>query len=83
MKIKFTKAAIKSIKKLDHSIQARIKKKLQWLIIQENPLQFAEPLIDHKMGEYRFRIGDYRVVFDVFDETILVLLVGHRREIYK
>jgi mRNA interferase RelE/StbE len=35
------------------------------------------------LGPYRFRIGDYRVIFDLVDDEIVVLRVGHRREIYK
>jgi mRNA interferase RelE/StbE len=37
----------------------------------------------HFLGEYRFRIGDYRVIFDIEGNEIVVLRVGHRREIYK
>lgn len=81
--IKFTPTAIKSIKKLDQATQTRIKKKLIWLIQQKNPFKFAESLTDHKIGEYRFRIGGYRVIFDVSQKTIIVLLVGHRKKIYK
>ncbi|MDH4220892.1 MAG: type II toxin-antitoxin system RelE/ParE family toxin [Candidatus Aminicenantes bacterium] len=35
------------------------------------------------MGGYRFRIGDYRVIFDIEGNEIGVLRVGHRREIYR
>lgn len=35
------------------------------------------------LGSYRFRIGDYRVVFDLEGDQIVILRVGHRREIYK
>ncbi|MEX5248079.1 UNVERIFIED_CONTAM: type II toxin-antitoxin system RelE/ParE family toxin [Kocuria sp. CPCC 205295] len=36
-------------------------------------------------GELRFRIGDYRVVYDVVDDELVVLIlrVGHRREVYR
>jgi mRNA interferase RelE/StbE len=40
-------------------------------------------LIDPKLGTYRFRIGDYRVIFDIEGKDIVVLRVGHRRDIYK
>jgi mRNA interferase RelE/StbE len=35
------------------------------------------------LGSYRFRIGDYRVIFDVEGANLIVLRVGHRREIYR
>jgi mRNA interferase RelE/StbE len=34
-------------------------------------------------GTYRFRIGDYRVIFDIYDENIAILRIGHRKSIYK
>jgi mRNA interferase RelE/StbE len=35
------------------------------------------------LGAYRFRIGDYRVVFDLEGDEIVILRVGHRRDIYR
>ncbi len=35
------------------------------------------------MGTYRFRVGNYRVIFDLDDEQIVILRVGHRRDIYR
>jgi mRNA interferase RelE/StbE len=37
----------------------------------------------HKIGAYRFRIGDYRVVFDIDDNNVVILRIGHRKSIYK
>jgi mRNA interferase RelE/StbE len=50
---------------------------------KEAPLEHAEPLTDSKLGSFRFRIGDYRVIFDSEGHDIVVMRVGHRREIYK
>ena len=50
---------------------------------EEDPLKYAERLIEPKLGTYRFRIGDYRVIFDLEGDKIVVLKVGHRRDIYK
>jgi len=47
-----------------------------------SPLDFAERLTNFELGEYRFRIGDYRVAFDVEDDTAKILKVGHRKEVY-
>jgi mRNA interferase RelE/StbE len=46
-------------------------------------LKYAEKLVDPRLGTYRFRIGDYRVVFDLEGNEIIVLRVGHRKDIYK
>ena len=83
MKYLFRPTAEKKFGKLDSQIQARIIKKLEFFISTPNPKDHAEVLTDYKIGQYRFRIGDYRVIFDVEDETIIVLSVGHRRDIYK
>lgn len=79
----FTPQALKQIKKLPKNIQKRIIIKLDFFC-RENPLTFADYLIDSSLGGYRFRIGDYRVIFDKDKgDGILVLRIGHRREIYK
>jgi len=46
-------------------------------------LSSAIKLTNPKIGTYRFKIGDYRVVFDLDDKTIVVLRIGHRKSIYK
>ncbi|KKU81190.1 MAG: Addiction module toxin, RelE/StbE family [Parcubacteria group bacterium GW2011_GWA1_47_8] len=48
-----------------------------------SPLEFAERLTDFELGEYRFRIRDYRVAFDVENDTAKILKVGHRKDMYK
>ncbi len=76
----YTLRAERDIKKLESKIKDRIGKTL--LRYSEEPLEFAEKLSDSILGEYRFRIGDYRVIFDIEGKEIVVLRVGHRREIY-
>lgn len=80
-RLTYTQRAIRDIDKLDPSIKQRIGKTL--LRYKENPLAHAESLRDSDLGSYRFRIGDYRIIFDLQGEKIVVLRVGHRREIYK
>ena len=59
----YTHRAIRDIDALDTSIKQRIGKAL--LRNESDPLQHAEPLKQSELGSYRFRIGDYRVVFDI------------------
>lgn len=79
----FKPQALRDLKKLPKNIQRRIIEKLDFYIMQENPLAFADHLIHFEIGSYRFRIGDYRVIFDVEDSRIIILMLGHRREIYR
>lgn len=77
----YTRRAERDIKILESDTKDRIDKAL--LRYSEEPLKYAEKLSDPILGEYRFRIGDYRVIFDIEGNEIVVLRVGHRREIYK
>ena len=83
MDYSFTDRALKQLEKLPRDVQARIIKKLDFYCLQKSPLDFAEPLTDRELGSYRFRIGDWRVVFDIEEGQIIVLLVGNRRDIYR
>jgi mRNA interferase RelE/StbE len=80
-KIVYTQRAVKDIKTLDPKTKKRIGNTL--LRYKDNPLQYADKLTDPKTGTYRFRIGDYRIIFDIEGNEIVVLRIGHRREIYK
>lgn len=77
----YTHRAIKDIDALGANVKQRIGKTLRRY--EQNPLAHAEPLKQSELGSYRFRIGDYRVVFDLEGPEIVVLRVGHRRDIYK
>ncbi len=77
----YTRKAVRDIGKLETGLKKRIGTTL--LRFKDNPLQYAEPLTDPELGGYRFRIGDYRVIFDMEGDDIVVLRVGHRKEIYR
>jgi mRNA interferase RelE/StbE len=77
----YTQKAVRDIDSLDAGVKKRIGATL--LRFKDNPLQYAERLTDPELGGYRFRIGDYRVIFDIEGNDIVVLRVGHRKEIYK
>lgn len=81
--IVFTGEAMKDLDNLDKNILSRIIKKLEWFAKQDNPPDFAKRLQYDAIGQYRFRIGDYRVIFDCKDDNITILRVGHRSTIYK
>ena len=77
----YTRRALRDIERLDEITRARIAKSLARF--ESDPFKHAEKLTEPKLGTYRFRIGDYRVIFDVEGRDIVVLRVGHRRELYK
>jgi mRNA interferase RelE/StbE len=81
--VKFTDQAVNDLEKLPKDIQKRIIKKLEFFASSTNPLQLASILTNFELGSYRFRIGDYRVIFDMDQNIILILSLGHRRNIYK
>ena len=80
-KLIYTKSAFRDIQKLDTIVKRRIGKKLK--TYAATPFRFAKKLSHQSIGSYRFRIGDHRVVFDIAGDTIVILQVRHRREIYK
>ena len=77
----YTQRAAKDIQGLEERIKRRIAKTL--LRYLEDPLKYAEKLTDSRLGSYRFRVGDYRIIFDLEESDISVLRVGHRKEIYR
>lgn len=77
----YTRRAAKDIKKLDSLTKKRLSKKLKEF--EKNPLHYVEKLVNSKIGEYRFRVGNHRIVFDIRGKDIVVLRIGHRREIYE
>ncbi len=79
----FKNQALKDLSKLPKDVQKKIIKKLDYFVSYPDPLSFAERLVNFEVGQYRFRIGDYRVIFDVKSEKIIILTLGHRREVYK
>lgn len=82
--IKFKASADKRFSKLSKDIQIRIIQKLEFFLSQPDPLIFAEILTNPRIGTYRFRIGDYRVVFDLEDmEIIMIVDVDNRKDIYR
>lgn len=84
--VEFTKYALKELKKLDKGTAALIvgwiRKNLEGC---ENPRIHGKGLTADKSGQWRYRVGDYRIIAQIQDEKVTILLVniGHRREIYK
>jgi len=80
--IKYTKEAKKKIEKLDKSIRLVIKNAIESLL--SNPYK-GKPLSYELAGLYSLRTSDYRIIYRIKEKQliIIVITVGHRREIYK
>ena len=83
MEIFFTERAKRDWDKLDNKTKNQIRKKLFFYINTNNPLNFAEKLKDRRLGMYRFRVGDWRIIFDHYKNKIYILRIAHRKDIYK
>jgi mRNA interferase RelE/StbE len=86
-KVEVLPDAKRDLKKLDRSQAQRIVKFLYDRVAKlENPRSIGEALQGPRFGEFwKYRIGDYRVVCKLLDERVIVLVlrVGHRKEIYR
>jgi mRNA interferase RelE/StbE len=84
-KLEFTKKAQKKFDVLDPSVQRKIRRYLDENVDGSlDPRVVGKGLVENLSGFWRYRIGDYRVVCDIRDDTLLVLAVnvGHRSKIY-
>jgi len=82
VRIEWTEGAIRDLQKLDKVIARRILKKITWFSKNFERI-ILEALDGEFKGTYKLRAGDWRVVYSVERETVIIQFVGHRREIYK
>lgn len=84
-KVVFTDRAKKQLQKLDKQVAALI---VGWIEKNiegcENPRMYGKGLLGNKSGQWRYRIGDYRIICEIKDNEVIVLVleIGHRRYIY-
>lgn len=84
-KIEYTAEAAKTLLSIDRQIVKRIKKYLSERIAGDaDPRRFGEALVANLSGLWKYRVGDYRIIAEIQDEKILVLIVkiGHRSKVY-
>ena len=79
----FTHQAERQLLKLPPNIQKQIIRKLEYYLKQPSPLASAKRLVDSHPPIFRFKAGDYRIIFDWEGDGILITKVGHRRDIYR
>ena len=76
----FTKEFLKRLKDLDKQTQIRILRELK--ILEEQPIA-GKRLVARLGGLMSFRVGEYRVIYQLSDKTIIIRTIGHRRTIYE
>ena len=84
--IRFSEEALKQLKKLDRYtlrlIDSWIAKHLENC---DDPRVTGKPLVANRVGQWRYRIGDYRMICEIHDNVLLILVIkiGHRSDVYK
>lgn len=76
----------KSFKKLDRQIQRMMKAWIEKNLVQaEDPRQHGKGLTANRSGQWRYRIGDYRILAEIQDRKLVLILIDvkHRIEVYK
>ena len=85
-KVLYSQLALKELWKLDKNTRKFI---LAWieknLVDCTNPRQHGKALSANRSGQWRYRIGDYRLLVNIKDDELIILVVsaGHRKDIYR
>ena len=83
--VDYTPHAIKALEKMDKFTRRML---IGWidknLVGCSNPRAHGKPLSTNRVGQWRYRVGDYRIVSKIEDGKLLILIItiGHRREVY-
>ena len=84
-RIEWDSKALKEAKKLDRNARKKIVEYLEKRVLaSQDPYQFGKPLKGNKAGIWRYRVGNYRILCQIEDRALIVLViaVGHRKDIY-
>lgn len=82
----YTEHSLLDLRSFELKVSRRIVKKIKFFSLQKNLLKFAKKLNNASIGEYRFRIGEYRALFDIDKkgnvQILMILRIKHRKDIY-
>lgn len=85
-RVEFDRAAARDLRKLGTDAESRVLRYLRERIAgTEDPRRLGKALTGDRKGLWRYRVGDYRIVASIEDGrfVVLVVTVGHRREVYR
>lgn len=84
--VHYTEIARQDLKRLEWKTAQRIIKKIIYFSRQKDPLVFAKRLSNFELGKFRFRVADYRIIFDIDHNgeimILLILRIKHRKDVY-
>lgn len=84
--INYLKSVQKELKKTDKNGRERIREFLETKVAHlENPRDLGKPLKGNKSEFWRYRVGEYRIICSISDSslTVLVVRIGHRKDVYR
>jgi len=80
--VKWSADALRDLENIDTVIAARVVRKVAWL--GDNfPTLVPEKLHQNLKGLYKLRVGDYRVMYSVHANMLIIEAIGHRRNVYE
>jgi mRNA interferase RelE/StbE len=81
-RLEYESGVLRSIERLPRKLQKRILDKIGSLATDPRPLGSIKLA---NQEAYRIRVGDYRIIYTIFDDRLVVLVidVGHRRDVYR
>lgn len=84
-RIEISDRAVKALKKTDKIAAKRIYREIKGIRELENPRSKGKALVGNLAGLWRYRVGDYRILCDILDDAVVVLVidVAHRKDAYK
>lgn len=83
--VEYLPQVYKTLEKMDKFTKRII---VEWieknLVGCKDPRQHGKPLTANRVGQWRYRVGDYRIIAKIEDERLIILVIsiGHRRDIY-
>jgi mRNA interferase RelE/StbE len=85
-RVEFDRAAVRDLRKLGAEAEQRVLRFLRERIAgSDDPRRLGHALTGDRQGLWRYRVGDYRIVAAIENDrfAVLVVTVGHRREVYR
>jgi mRNA interferase RelE/StbE len=81
--VEFLRTALKELSKLPKDVQQRIATKIDEL--KTNPYLPGVKALTNGDGRLRLRVGDYRIIYRIEEDKLVIVIikVGHRRNVYK
>ena len=82
-RLELTPAAARELRKLAPDVRRRVSRKIDALAANPRPSGVEKLEAEHDL--YRVRVGDYRIIYTIEDDIVLVVVVkiGNRRDVYK